>query len=100
MKPINLRIAEELGVREQQVATAISLLDGGATVAGFYERNGAVRIGRPRMRCPAVCCRSMSSGSPRGGRRDLGPHLGRQFQALKCHRSRSGRSMSLRIRSG
>ena len=40
MKPINLRIAEELGVREQQVATAISLLDGGATVAGFYERNG------------------------------------------------------------
>ena len=45
MKPINLRIAEELGVREQQVATAISLLDGGATVAGFYERNGAVRIG-------------------------------------------------------
>src|SRR5262245_36558718 len=32
MKPISLRIAEELGVREQQGATAISLLDGGATV--------------------------------------------------------------------
>ena len=32
MKPIHLRIAEELGVREQQVAAAISLLDGGATV--------------------------------------------------------------------
>jgi protein Tex len=32
MKPINLRIAEELGVRDQQVAAAISLLDGGATV--------------------------------------------------------------------
>src|SRR2546425_6938098 len=32
MKPINLRLAEELGVREQQVAAAISLLDGGATV--------------------------------------------------------------------
>jgi uncharacterized protein len=32
MKAINLRIAEELGVREQQVAAAISLLDGGATV--------------------------------------------------------------------
>jgi uncharacterized protein len=32
MKPINLRIAEELGVREQQAAAAISLLDGGATV--------------------------------------------------------------------
>src|SRR6266705_1712048 len=32
MKPINLRIAEQLGVREQQVAAAISLLDGGATV--------------------------------------------------------------------
>ena len=32
MKPIYLRIAEELGVREQQVAAAISLLDGGATV--------------------------------------------------------------------
>src|SRR5215813_84292 len=32
MKPIDLRIAEELGVRAQQVAAAISLLDGGATV--------------------------------------------------------------------
>src|SRR6266404_3879851 len=32
MKPISLRIAEELGVREQQVAAAVSLLDGGATV--------------------------------------------------------------------
>jgi protein Tex len=32
MKPINLRIAEELGVREPQIAAAISLLDGGATV--------------------------------------------------------------------
>ncbi len=32
MKPINLRIAEELGVREQQVAAAISLLNAGATV--------------------------------------------------------------------
>src|SRR6266436_4911763 len=32
MKPITLRIAEELGVREQQAAAAISLLDGGATV--------------------------------------------------------------------
>jgi uncharacterized protein len=32
MKPIDLRIAGELGVRAQQVAAAISLLDGGATV--------------------------------------------------------------------
>src|SRR6202171_4535977 len=32
MKPITLRIAEELGVREQQAAAAISLLDGRATV--------------------------------------------------------------------
>ena len=32
MKRINLRIAEELNVREQQIAAAISLLDGGATV--------------------------------------------------------------------
>src|SRR5690348_14270702 len=32
MKPINLRIVEDLGVREQQVAAAITLLDGGATV--------------------------------------------------------------------
>src|SRR5437588_905625 len=32
MKPIDLPRAEELGVREQQVAAAISLLDGGATV--------------------------------------------------------------------
>jgi uncharacterized protein len=32
MKPISLRIAEELGVQERQVAAAIELLDGGATV--------------------------------------------------------------------
>jgi protein Tex len=32
MKRINLRIAEELNVREQQIAAAVSLLDGGATV--------------------------------------------------------------------
>src|SRR2546423_13038498 len=32
MKPIHLRVAEELGVREQQVVAAISLLDDGATV--------------------------------------------------------------------
>jgi uncharacterized protein len=32
MKPINLRIAEELSVREQQVTAVISLLNGGATV--------------------------------------------------------------------
>src|ERR1700749_5097026 len=32
MKPISLRIAEELDVREHQVAAAIALLDGGATV--------------------------------------------------------------------
>ena len=32
MKPIDLRIAEELGVRAQQVAAAIALLDSGATV--------------------------------------------------------------------
>ena len=32
MKPISLCIAEELGVREHQVAAVISLLDGGATV--------------------------------------------------------------------
>ncbi len=30
--PINQRIAEELGVRERQVAAAVELLDGGATV--------------------------------------------------------------------
>ena len=32
MKPIDLRIAEELGVRAQQVAAGIALLDSGATV--------------------------------------------------------------------
>jgi uncharacterized protein len=32
MKSINQRIAEEIGVREQQVAAAVGLLDGGATV--------------------------------------------------------------------
>jgi uncharacterized protein len=31
-QPINQRIAEELGVRERQVAAAVELLDGGATV--------------------------------------------------------------------
>ena len=32
MKPISLRIAEELGVQERQVTATIELLDGGATV--------------------------------------------------------------------
>ncbi|GGF10262.1 RNA-binding transcriptional accessory protein [Aliidongia dinghuensis] len=32
MKPISLRIAEELGVQERQVTAAVELLDGGATV--------------------------------------------------------------------
>src|SRR6201996_1019143 len=32
MKSISLRIAEELGVQERQVAAAVELLDGGATV--------------------------------------------------------------------
>src|SRR6266851_9387702 len=32
MKPISQRIAEALGVRDEQVTAAISLLDGGATV--------------------------------------------------------------------
>ena len=32
MKPISQQIAEELNVREHQVAAAVSLLDGGATV--------------------------------------------------------------------
>src|SRR6266852_3910064 len=32
MKPISQRLAEELGVREQQVSAAVALLDGGATV--------------------------------------------------------------------
>ena len=46
MKPINLRIAEELGVREQQVAAAISLLDGGATVP-FVARHRKEATGAP-----------------------------------------------------
>jgi uncharacterized protein len=32
MKAINLRTAEELGIHQQQIAAAISLLEGGATV--------------------------------------------------------------------
>ena len=32
MKSINLRIAEELGVKEQQVAATVELIDGGSTV--------------------------------------------------------------------
>jgi uncharacterized protein len=53
MKPINLRIAEELGVREQQVTAAISLLDGGATVpfvARYWkEATGALDDAQLRM---------------------------------------------------
>src|SRR5467141_3923955 len=44
MKPINLRIAEELGVREHQVTAAISLLDGGAPVP-FVARYRKVATG-------------------------------------------------------
>jgi len=45
MKPINLRIAEELGVREQQVATAISLLERRSDRGGLLraQRRGADR---------------------------------------------------------
>jgi len=32
MKPISQRIAEALGVRDEQVAAAVALLDGGSTV--------------------------------------------------------------------
>jgi hypothetical protein len=39
MKPISLCIAEELGVREQQVAAAISLLDGGAKISAGLRTN-------------------------------------------------------------
>jgi hypothetical protein len=44
---------------------------------GFYERNrrGADRRGALGRGARPVCCRSMSSGSSRGGRRDLGPYL-------------------------
>ena len=52
MKPINLRIAEELGVREQQVATAISLLDGGATVpfVGRYRKEATWALDDAQLR--------------------------------------------------
>ena len=53
MKPISLRVAEELGVREQQVAAAISLLDGGATVP-FVAR---YRKGRPERSTTPSCVR-------------------------------------------
>ena len=56
MKPINLCIAEELGVREQQVAAAISLLDGGATVP-FVAR---YRKKRPERSMTPSCVRSRS----------------------------------------
>src|SRR5260370_13328095 len=50
MKPIHLRIAEELGVREPQVAAAISLLDGGATVPFVARyRKEAVEDGGPTL---------------------------------------------------
>src|SRR6202030_1294565 len=44
MKAINLRIAEELGVREQQVAAAISFFDGGATVPFVARYHFVARI--------------------------------------------------------
>ena len=45
--------------------------------AGFYERNGAVRIGEaPSDAVPGRLLPLLSSGSSRGGRRDLGPYLG------------------------
>ncbi len=45
MKPIEQRIAEELGVRANQVQAAIDLLDGGSTVP-FIARpaTGAIRF--------------------------------------------------------
>ena len=44
MAKINQQIAQELGVREQQVDAAITLLDGGATVpfVARYELTGAL----------------------------------------------------------
>ena len=57
MKPINLRIAEELGVRELQAAAAISLLDGGATVP-FVARYRKEATGRSMM---PSCARSRSA---------------------------------------
>src|SRR6516165_12043687 len=85
MKPINLRIAEELGVREHQVAGAVSLLDSGATVpfVARYrkEATGALddaqlrTLGRasgrhPREHQPARKTRrsAPASASDRGGR--------------------------------
>src|ERR1700756_341966 len=52
MKPISLRIAEELGVREQQVAAAISLLDGGATVpfVARYRKEATGGLGDVQLR--------------------------------------------------
>ena len=52
MKPINLRIAEELGVREQQVAAAILLLDGGASVpfVGRYRKEATGALDDAQLR--------------------------------------------------
>src|SRR5262245_41053822 len=49
MKPINLRIAQELGVREEQVTAAVSLLDGGATVpfVARYRKEATSDLGLP-----------------------------------------------------
>src|SRR5260370_1202738 len=46
MKPIGLRIAKELGIGEQQVAAAISLLDCGATVpfVARYRKEAAAAL--------------------------------------------------------
>jgi hypothetical protein len=46
MKPINLRIAEELGVREQQVAAAISLVGPLSLRASVSKENSTLRSSR------------------------------------------------------
>jgi transcriptional accessory protein Tex/SPT6 len=62
MKPIDLRIAEELGVREQQVAAAISLLDGGATVP-FVARYRKRGLTAPETRRPMQSSMKRKHGS-------------------------------------
>ena len=67
------RIAEELGVRERQVAAAVELLDGGATVPFIaryrkeVDRRRSTTPSCARSRSGCATCGSWRSGAPRPG---------------------------------
>jgi uncharacterized protein len=68
MKPIDLRIAEELGVRAPRVAAAISFLDSGATVpfVARYRKEATGALDDTQLRRLEERLRRPSALSPRG----------------------------------